>query len=151
MSRAEAAGVLVIDGTLTHGFLAPCNLDRSAPEDVSRCVPIPSQRGPKLFAGRLQVPVAPRTVAEEYSSHLRGYQYCGWMDHTFGMFGTSWSMPYCAGVLAMGWQVNPRIPAARMKQLLFAAAFVRADGERTINPPAFIEAVKRESVQITKD
>jgi subtilisin family serine protease len=144
VARAEKAGVLVVDGTLQHGFLGPCNLDLQAPEEVSRCVPIPTQRGPKLFVGRLLVPVAPRTVADEYSARLTGYHYCGWMDHTLGMFGTSWSMPYCAGVLALGWQVNPHVPAERMKQLLFASAFVRPDGEKVINPPAFIAAVKRE-------
>jgi subtilisin family serine protease len=144
VARAEKAGVLVVDGTLHQGFLAPCNLDPKAPDEVSRCVPIPTQRGPRLFAGRLFVPVAPRTVAEEYSTRVMGYQYCGWMDHTLGMFGTSWSMPYCAGVLALGWQVNPQVPAARMKQLLFESAYVRPDGAKIINPLAFITAVKRE-------
>ena len=144
VARAEKAGVLVVDGTVNHGFLAPCNLDLKAPEEVSHCMPIPTQRGPKLFVGRLLVPVAPRTVAEEYSPRLTGYYYCGWMDHTHGMFGTSWSMPYCAGVLALGWQVNPHVPAARMKELLFESAYVLPGGEKVINPPAFIAAVKRE-------
>jgi serine protease AprX len=144
LGRAERAGVLVVDGTLNHGFLAPCNLDLNSPEAVDRCVPIPTQRGAKLFADRLLVPVSPRTVAEEYSAHLMGYHYCGRMDSTRGMFGTSWSMPYCAGVLAMGWQVNPEIPAVRMKQLLFESAYVSPDGAKVINPQAFIAAVKRE-------
>lgn len=143
VARAEKAGILVVDGTVHHGFLGPCNLDPKAPEDASRCVPIPTKRGLRLFAGRLLVPVSPRTIAEEYSTRVTGYYYCGWKDHTWGMFGTSWSMPYCVGVLAMGWQVNPQLPAPRMKELLFESAYVRPDGERIINPPAFIEAVKR--------
>jgi serine protease AprX len=142
--RAERAGILVVDGTITHGFLAPCNLDPKSPEDVSRCAAIPTQRGPKLFAGRLLVPVAPRTVAEEMPGRGRGYHYCGWKDSTFGMFGTSWSMPYCTGVLALGWQVNPQVPAARMKELLFESAYAGPDGARVIDPTAFIQAVKKE-------
>lgn len=144
LARAETAGVLVVDGSLGHGFLGPCNRDLQAPDAVERCVPIPTQKGPALFANRLLVPVAPRTVAVEYFAHASGYHYCGWMDHTFGMFGTSWSMPYCVGVLALGWQVSPHIPAPRMKELLFESAYVLAGGEKVINPKAFIEAVKRE-------
>jgi len=150
VERAEKTGVLVVDGTLHHGFIRPCNLDPQAPDDVSRCQPIPTQKGFNLFNGRLMVPVAPRTVAEEYSTHKQGYRYCGWMDHTLGMFGTSWSMPYCAGVLALGWQVNPDVPAPRMKQLLFESAFVRPDGVKVINPKAFIAAVKQEQGQVRK-
>ena len=150
VARAEKTGVLVVDGTLHHGFIRPCNLDPQAPDDVSRCQPIPTQKGFNLFNGRLMVPVAPRTVAEEYSTHEQGYRYCGWMDHTLGMFGTSWSMPYCAGVLALGWQVNPDVPAPRMKQLLFESAFVRPDGVKVINPKAFIAAVKQEQGQVRK-
>ena len=144
VARAERSGVLVIDAVLSHGFLGPCNLDPNAPDEVARCSPIPTQRGAKLFAGRLLVPVAPRTVAEEWSAKRTGYIYCGWMEHTHGFFGTSWSMPYCAGVLAMGWQVNPEIPAQRMKELLFDSAYLLAGGEKVINPVAFIEAVRKE-------
>jgi len=28
-------------------------------------------------------------------------------------------MPSCTGVLAMGWQVNPQVPAPRMNQALY--------------------------------
>lgn len=144
VERAEKSGLMVIDAVPGHGFLGPCNLDPNAPDDVSRCTPIPSQRGPALFAGRLFVPVAPRTIAEEWSPRRLGYRYCGWMDHTHGFFGTSWSMPYCSGVLALGWQVNPNVSAARMKELLFESACQLPGGEKIINPPAFIAAVKRE-------
>jgi serine protease AprX len=144
VERAEKTGMLVIDGTLHHGFLRPCNLDPQAPDDVTRCQPIPTQHGFNLFAGRLMVPVAPRTVAEEYSRQEQGYHYCGLMAHTWGMFGTSWSMPYCAGVLALGWQINPNITAPRMKQLLFDSAYVRPDGVKVINPREFLAAVKQE-------
>jgi hypothetical protein len=145
VQSAEAAGVLVVDGTLHHGFLGPCNLDPLAPEDPSRCQPVPTQRGSALFTNRLLVPVGPRTVAEEYEHRSPGYKYCGLMASTRGMFGTSWTMPYCAGVLAMGWQVNPSVPAARMKNLLFETARRLPNGALIIDPPAFIAAVRRES------
>jgi len=95
-----------------------------------------------LYLGRLLAPVGPRTTAEEYRKGRYGYQCTGLHEQTLWQHGSSWSMPYVAGVLALGWQVNPSVPSQRMKQLLFESAQVLPGGEKVINPPAFIERVK---------
>jgi serine protease AprX len=146
-ARAEAAGVLVIDAALHHGFVGPCNLDPEAPEDASRCAPVPARNQPKLYEGRLLAPVGPRTTAEESRKGRYGYQFTGLHEQTFWLHGSSWSMPYVAGVLALGWQVSPGVSAQRMKQLLFESAYVRPGGEKIINPKAFIEALRGEGTR----
>ena len=134
--RAEYAGIMVLDCTEHHGFLAPCYYDAAAPEDVSKCKPgFPSQKGPVRKMERLFVPSSPRTTAEEYIKGQCGYQYCG-------EGGLSWGIPYCAGVLAMGWQARPDLTPAQMRGLLFKSAYRTAEGSPIINPPEFIRMVK---------
>lgn len=76
-----------------------------------------------------------RTTAEEYVKGECAYQYCG-------QGGLSWGIPYGAGVLALGWQARPEL-TGQMRELLFASAHTTPDGAKIINPPGFIEAVKR--------
>ncbi|MBX7258511.1 MAG: peptidase, partial [Candidatus Hydrogenedentes bacterium] len=63
------------------------------------------------------------------------YQYCG-------RGGLSWAIPYCAGVLALGWQLRPDLTPAQMHDLLYRSAYVNGDGQQFINPPEFIRLVK---------
>jgi serine protease AprX len=147
VARAEAAGVLVVDGTLHYGFVGPCNLDPGAPEDVTLCTPVPAKGMTNFYDGRLLAPVGPRTTAEQYRKGQFGYQFTGLHDQTFWQHGSSWAMPYVSGVLALGWQVDPSIPAQRMKELLFASAHVLPGGEKVIHPRAFIDLVKREQAR----
>ncbi len=140
--RAEAAGVLVIDGTVLRGFVGPCALDPADPEDPGRCRPVLARGRPDYFAGRILCPTSPRTTAEEYGDHVRGYQYCGVQKETLAAAGSSWSMPYAAGVAAMGWQVRPELTPADMRALLRETARVLPGGERIIDPPAFIARLR---------
>ena len=134
--RAEKAGILVLDCTGHHGFIGPSYLDANDPEDVAKCKPgFPSMAGRMPKSDRLLVPCSPRTTAEEYVEGKCGYQYCG-------QGGLSWSIPYCAGVLAMGWQARPDLDAVQMKSLLFKSAYKSADGAMIINPPEFVRLVK---------
>lgn len=149
VARAEAAGVLVVDATLHHGFVGPCNLDPVAPEDLAQCTPVSAKGMTNFYAGRLLAPVGPRTTAEEYRKGRFGYQFTGLHDQTFWQHGSSWAMPYVAGVLALGWQVDPSVPPQRMKELLFASAHVLPGGEKIIHPRAFIELVTREKARGT--
>ena len=84
----------------------------------------------------LLVPSSPRTTAEEYVKGDCAFQYCG-------EGGLSWGIPYAAGVLALGWQARPQLTGPQMRELLFASAHVTPEGAKTINPQAFIEAVRR--------
>ena len=56
--------------------------------------------------------------------------------------GLSWSIPYTAGVLALGWQVCPELTAEEIKVALFATAYVSEDGARIIDPLSFIHALQ---------
>lgn len=134
--RVEKAGILVLDCTSHHGFIAPCYYDAADSENVSRCKPgFPGYPGTLAKGERLLVPCSPRTTAEEYLKGQCSYQYCG-------RGGLSWAIPYCTGVLALGWQARPDLNAAQMRELLFKSAYKAADGSLIINPQEFIQMVK---------
>jgi hypothetical protein len=133
---AEAAGILVLDCTNHHGFIGPCWYDANDPEDPAKCTPGFPGTPVSFSPEHILVPCSPRTTAEQYYSESFSYQYCG-------RGGLSWSIPYCAGVLAMGWQIQPEISGDRMRQLLFESAHVNDQGARIINPQGFIELVKQ--------
>ena len=130
--RAEKAGILVLDCSEEHGFIGPCYYDANAPEEAAQCkAGFPSMPGRMGVSTRLLVPCSPRTTAEEYTKGEFSYQYCG-------QGGLSWSIPYCAGVLALGWQVAPELTPAQIRELLFKSAHKTAEGALIINPPEFV-------------
>ncbi len=136
-NRAEAAGILVLDCTEHRGFIRPCWYDARAPESVARCTP--GFPGIKRFVPRpetILVPASPRTTAEEYNKGDFSYQYCG-------RGGLSWTIPYCAGVFALGWQIRPDLSPDQMRELLFRSAYTTRDGMRIINPERFILLVEK--------
>jgi hypothetical protein len=143
--RAEAAGILVIDFAREDAFIGPCELDSSTPEDPARCKPVLAKNLPGYFAGHLLVPVAPRTIAEAFEPGATGYQYCGAGGQTFRYHGVSWAAPYCAGILALGWQIRPDLNATQMRSLLFRSATVLPSGEKIICPREFIRLVRQEA------
>jgi serine protease AprX len=138
-ARAEAAGILVLDCTSHHGFIGPCWYDDDEPENVAKCTPGFPGLDPGSNPGHILVPASPRTTAEEYDKGKFGYQYCG-------RGGLSWAIPYCAGILAMGWQINPEISLEQMRQLLFQSAYTTKSGDKIINPKEFINLVKKTKV-----
>ncbi|MDF2907328.1 MAG: hypothetical protein K0R34_2649 [Herbinix sp.] len=134
---AQKEGILVLDCRYTEetGIIAPAYYDPENPEDVLMCkggFPTSFYVVPSSHIG---VPTSYRTVAEEYVEGSPSYQYTG-------QGGLSWGIPYAAGVLAMGWQVNPDLDNDRMIQLLFNTCTKATDGSNIINPLEFIEAVK---------
>lgn len=134
--RAENAGMMVLDCTEHHGFIGPCYHDANAPEDVTKCKPgFPSRPEGFGASDRILVPCSARTTAEEYIKGQFSYQYCG-------QGGLSWSIPYCAGVLAVGWQVRPELAPPKMRELLFKTAYKTSGGAIIINPPEFIRELK---------
>ncbi|HLH54567.1 MAG TPA: S8/S53 family peptidase [Verrucomicrobiae bacterium] len=142
--RAEAVGVLILDFSREDAFIGPCEYDPAAPEDPAQCHPVLAKDYPKFFADHLLVPVAPRTIAEELEPGACGYQYCGLGRLTFRYHGVSWAAPYCAGVLALGWQVRPDLTPAQMRDLLFRSAYKLQSGEKIIQPLEFIRLVRLE-------
>lgn len=137
VAAAEAAGILVLDCTQAHGFIGPSFYDPADPESVSKCTPgFPGQAGWKAPPDLLLAPTSYRSTAESYRAGQNSWQYTG-------RGGLSWGIPWAAGILAMGWQVNPSLGSQRIVQLLRETAFARDDGSRIIDPAAFIAAVRK--------
>ena len=138
-ARAEAAGIMVLDCTGERGFISCSYLDSAGPERVSRCAPgdprHPTEPGFTYGGEAIFVPSAPRTTAEQYSEEIPAYQYCG-------TGGRSWTIPYCAGVLALGWQIRPNAEPSQMRDLLFASAYTTCEGAKIIDPAEFIRFVE---------
>ncbi|MHC4757591.1 MAG: S8 family serine peptidase, partial [Planctomycetota bacterium] len=122
-----------------RGFIGRCWYDFRDPENIAKCNPWapPNRefRGDPMDMGVL-VPSSPRTTAEDGGTDEIGYQYCG-------IGGLSWAIPYCSGVLAMGWQVNPELSPEQMRELLCKSAFMKKNGAKIINPKKFIHLVRR--------
>jgi len=135
--KAEAAGILVLDCTSHHGFIGPCYLNARFPDNPAQCTPgFPDSPAFSPSTQRIHAPTCPRTTAEQYEPEQFSYQYCG-------KGGLSWAIPYVAGVLAMGWQINPDLSAEQMKQLLFESAHTKTSGAKIINPQKFILLVRK--------
>ncbi len=137
-ARAEKEGILVLDCTSHHGIIGPCWYNPADPENVTKCTlgfpgMAPEFSNPRLDC--LYVPKSPRTVAEEYDKGKFAYAY-------WGNGGLSWAIPYTAGILALGWQIAPDLPAPRMRDLLLHSAYRTPNGVSIINPIEFIRQVK---------
>ncbi len=132
---AEQAGMLIIDGAHRHGFIRQCSYDASAPDDITRCIPGAPDKTPIASPNNLYAPTSPRTVPESIGNH-HDYAFCGRGD-------SAWSIPYCAGVLALGWQVNPALTPEEIMTLLYETAYVTPDNARIIYPLMFITEIAR--------
>jgi len=141
-TRAEADGIMVLDCTNSRrGFIGRCWYNARVPESVAQCNPwAPPNREFRFNPNDISilVPSSPRTAAED--GGVPGYQYAG-------RGGLSRAIPYGAGVLAMGWQVNPELSPHQMRELLYKSAFTKRNGAKIINPKKFILLVRRAKVE----
>ena len=133
-SRAMAADILVLDCTTNHGITAACYYAPENPDDISLVTVGYPNADNSIDTARLCVPNSCRTQAEEYNQGEIGYQYTG-------QGGLSWTIPYLAGVLAMGWQIRPELSNSVMLSLLFKSAYIKNGSNKIINPVAFIDSV----------
>ncbi len=138
-ARAEADGIMVLDCTdsCRRGFIGKCWYDARYPENVTKCNPgVPPNRKFRVDPNQIDllVPSSPRTAAED--GDVPGYQYAE-------RGGLSRAIPYCAGVLAMGWQVRPDIGPEQMRELLFQSAYTNKNGAKIIYPRKFIGFVRK--------
>jgi len=148
VQRAEANGVLVLDCTWHHGFVSLCWLDPKNRERVESCTPGFRKGIVEVDEGHIHVPSAPRTTAEAYADKPFGYAYDGGgrrSSRPMSKSGYSDTIPYTAGILALGWQIRPELTPAQMKEMLFASAYVHKSGARIINPTAFIDLIRNQS------
>lgn len=133
-SHAMAANILVLDCTSNHGITEACYFDLENPDDISLVSLGYPNANVSLDSTRLCIPNSRRTQAEEYNQGDIGYQYTG-------QGGLSWTIPYLAGVLAMGWQIRPELSNSVMLSLLFKSAYIKNGNNKIINPIAFIDSV----------
>ena len=134
---ANEEGILVLDCTNTYGKIAPCYYDEKDREDGSQYIIGFSKSDGNLYFDKSMVfaPVSYRTTAETYEKGSYSYQY-------MGTGGLSWAIPYAAGTLALGWQVNPELTGEEAMKLLSETATINQEGYRIINPLAFVEAAQ---------
>jgi serine protease AprX len=132
--RARGAGILVLDCTKNHGLTAPCYYDLDDPDNMDKITVGYPNADYEIDTARLCIPNSRRTQAEEYVEGYTAYQYTG-------QGGLSWTCPYLAGVLAMGWQVRPELPDSVLTKLLFRSAFIKDGKYKIVNPVAFIDSV----------
>ncbi len=135
---AQDEGILVLDCRYSEktGIIAPAFYNPENPDNVSMCTGGFPTSTFIIPSSQIGVPVSYRTVAEEYMEGSPSYQYTG-------QGGLSWGIPYAAGVLALGWQVNPTLDNTQIAQILFETCSIANDGSNIINPIAFIDAIEK--------
>ncbi|MHC5060582.1 MAG: S8 family peptidase, partial [Planctomycetota bacterium] len=145
VQRAEENDVLVLDCTWHHGIVSVCWLQPQNRESVKFCTPGFRRDKVEIDKGHIHVPTAPRTVAQCYSEKAFGYSFDSGGSQSgrpMSKGGYSDSIPYAAGILAMGWQVNPELTPEQMRELLFKSAFTDKNGAKIIYPKKFISMAK---------
>ena len=131
LKKAAKSGLVVV-----HCSLDIAGLERppdSDPDRTDQYVISHSFGGQEanLPPGLLYVPMDGRSVADQ----------AGPSDYAFwAAGGLSWTAPYVAGVVALGFQVNPELKADEVFPLLKATGTPFRDGV-IINPPAFVDRV----------
>jgi subtilisin family serine protease len=130
--RAMEAGILVLDITFEHGITLTCTSNLHDSDKINSCIPNWNPP-PTTIRDRINIPTT-RTTAEEKEKNYE-YQFTG-----YG--GMSWTTPYLAGVLAMGWQVNPQLTNSEIVDILYDSAYEMKTGEKIIDPQAFIDKIK---------
>ncbi len=131
---AERNGIMVLDCTRPRGFINKCWYNLNNPDSFPQCTPGYHLGDSGFSPDEILTPASVRTTAEERTEGIFTYIY-------WGRGGLSWTNPYCAGVLAMGWQIRPELTPQQMKELLFKSAYVK-NNAKIINPARFIQMVK---------
>ena len=85
-----------------------------------------------------EIAPTPQTVASESLAEGK-VQYEYWFT---GYGALSWSIPYLAGVLALGWQINPKLSKEEILHLIYTSAAAIGDGQKVIDPVSFSQLVK---------
>jgi len=130
VERAARQGVLVV--TCDHTFLRYGTAKRVPGEDPDK--PTSLRRGKySSWRDALLVPAGNRTTASHHGPKL----YTFWREG-----GMSWSAPYLAGLAALAFQVYPDIAPQKIVELYTQTA-ARTKGGTIVNPPGFLEAVRK--------
>lgn len=90
----------------------------------------PTKEKTKIMAENIMVPTDYRTCAESW---VKENQY-----FYGGLNGMSWSIPYLAGVIALGLQKNQNLMPRQIIQKIKKTVYIDKKGLRIVNPKAFI-------------
>lgn len=129
LEHAEKNGILVV--TCDPDSIDFGNLTRNRDDDPDS----PASYTREIWDHRphpLWVPGGNRTRASYRSDDAYAFDVIG---------GRSWSAPYLAGVAALGYQIDPTLSAAKVKELLLKSATPSNAGP-ILNPRGFVESVK---------
>lgn len=138
VKRAQAANILVLDCRKDYDtcIFYPSYFDPNNRDDITLSK-IGTPDGDFLDCPTQAVgtPVGYRTTAEVYDENAYSYSYDA-------IGGHSWAIPYGTGVFALGWQINPSLTGQELIELMNQTAYQNDSGNKFIDPPAFIEAVR---------
>ena len=138
VDAAFDAGILVIDcrNGYESGFVSPGYGDIDNRDDIMKYnTNFPDNPSDYVNEYEIYVPTSLRTSAgQDYTEDIH-YTY-------WGKGGLSWGIPYAAGVLALGWQLNPDIDFVQMHSILYHTSYINENGAYIINPTAFIEYIE---------
>jgi hypothetical protein len=132
LKLAKANGLLVVlVNKQIGGLKCPLYKDRNNPENYDIMYHFEGYEK-KLSSGMIYVPCDNRTTASERGTK----EYSFW-----GGSGLSWAVPYLAGVITLGYQVNPNLQPDEIFQ------YIRETGTPfnrgwIINPKEFIKKVR---------
>jgi hypothetical protein len=133
VEKAIKAGMVVLDCTRNNRFISPGYVEYGT--DIFK-YGFPKKPEPAAYDDmhqlQVHVPNSLRTVAESYDNEKFSYAYCG-------QGGLSWGIPYAAGVLCLGQQVNSKLTAEELKELLVETA---SKNKNIIAPKEFLAAIK---------
>ncbi|MDD4493501.1 MAG: WG repeat-containing protein [Eubacteriales bacterium] len=139
VAEAQAEGILVLDCRNDNktGIIKAGYYDPGSPDDITLFkAGFPGmQYQMRVDNGFIYAPTSFRTTAEHYDADSESYQYTG-------QGGLSWGIPYVAGVLALGWQVDPKLTNEEIISILFETAYTDKGCFTIINPPAFIAEIE---------
>lgn len=135
---AHLEGILILDCRQDQktGFIGPAYYDINYPDDLTKCKTGFANNSRILQKNMIGVPSSRRTVAEEYNEGNPSFTY-------WGEGGLSWAIPYAAGVLCLGWQINPILTQTEIVKILFDSCYIDINNSKIINPIDFINAVKK--------
>jgi len=138
VAEAQKDGILVLDcrDGYDTGIIVPGYYDFDSPDDITLFkTGFPEHPYGGKEDNAIFVPTSFRTTAEQYNAGVESYQYTG-------QGGLSWGIPYAAGVLALGWQVDPALSNQEIIDLLFRTAYIDQNGNKIINPVKFIAEIE---------
>lgn len=136
LGEAKKRGLIVIHcDEVIHGAACPLDKDPDDPANYDIChFARDFRRRLTLPTGLLYLPIDNRTTA--------GFE--GVKDYSFfADGGLSWAAPYLAGVIALGYQVNPELDPEVVMSALRETGTPFVKQGWIVNPPRFIAKIRR--------